>query len=102
MQALKIATTLESKYRRLRRLVDNPLFKNTYKKYEDKEYVDNLVSRCKINILKDWLYRNSPLVDAPIRWLRKEASIYKIKDYSRKGKVEIVDELVRIYKQSAK
>ncbi|MFW9878778.1 MAG: hypothetical protein ACFFG0_37340 [Candidatus Thorarchaeota archaeon] len=99
---VKLARKLEAKYRRLRRFVESTTFQYAWKNEKEKDKILSLIEKCEISELKDWAYNNNPLVDAPLRWLRKQASKYNIPNYSRKTKVQLVDDITRIAKQSAK
>jgi hypothetical protein len=100
----KIAKKLEAKYRRLRRFIESPTFQYAWKKASKNEQsrVLILIDACKILELKEWAYINNPLVDAPLRWLRKKASNYNIPNYARKTKVQLVNDIIRITEQSSK
>ena len=98
MKEIKLARKLEAKYRRIRRFVDSPTFQFAWKKYKNKEYILTLIEDGKIEELKEWAYLNNPLIDAPSRWLKNQANKYNIPNYSRKTKMELVNELSGILK----
>ena len=98
MNPIKLARELDSKYRRVRRFVESEGFKLAYSKCEDKPHVLTLVRFGDIEKLREWTYHTNPLVDAPLRWLRIQAKIKRIKDYSRKTKVQLVENITSVDK----
>lgn len=101
MNPVKLAQNLDSKYRKVRRFVESDNFKAAFNVCDDKVKIVNLIRNGDIKKLKEWVYQTNPLVDAPLRWLRNQAMKHRIKDYSRKTKVQIVDELTAIDKQTS-
>jgi hypothetical protein len=101
MNPVKLAQNLDSKYRKVRRFVESDNFKSAFNRCDDKVKIVNLIRNGETKKLKEWAYSINPLVDAPLRWLRDKAKQYRIKDYSRKTKVQIVDELTAIHKQTS-
>lgn len=105
---IKITKQLEAKYRRLRRFIESDAFQyfwgstKRYKSINNKTVeIDKIIFMIKqgrLEDLKELVYKNNPLVDAPLRWLRRKASQNNITNYSRKTKVQLVDELSRILK----
>ncbi len=99
MKEIKLAKKLEAKYRKIRRFVVSPTFQVAWKKCKDKENVLSLIEDGKIDILREWAYFHNPLIDAPSRWLKDQANKHEISNYSRKTKMELVNELSGILKQ---
>ncbi len=96
MNPVKLAREMDAKYRRVRRFVESDNFRLAYRKCESKKHAIILIQLGDIDALKEWAYKTNPLVDAPLRWLRDQAKIRRIKDYSRKTKVQLVEDITRI------
>lgn len=99
MEEIKIARRMESKVRRIRRLVETPMFARAVSKAEPGSSI-KMIEAGDIIGLKDWVYNNNPLVDAPIRWLRAWASKERIVNYSRMTKAKLVNELTGKFESS--
>ncbi len=96
---IKLAKKLESRYRKVRRWVVSPTFQVAWKKYQNKERILKLIEKGKIEQLKEWAYLHNPLIDAPSRWLKTQANKQGIPNYSRKTKMELVNDLSGILEQ---
>ncbi len=99
MKEIKLAKKLEAKYRRIRRFVVSPTFQFACKRCKDKEGILFLIEKGEIENLKEWAYFHNPLIDAPSRWLKNQANKHGILNYSRKTKMELVNDLSGILKQ---
>ena len=111
MKEIKLARQLEARYRRVRRFVESPVFQCAWKNIKGpnkdiftltENKVLTMINKGKIDELRQWAYLKNSLFDAPLRWLRDQASKHNIPNYSRKTKVQLVDELSGILKQSPK
>ena len=102
MKEIKLAKKLESRYRKVRRWVASPTFQFAWKKYKDKERILKLIEDGKIDDLREWAYLHNPLIDAPSRWLKNQANKQGISNYSRKTKMELVNDLSGIIEQLIK
>ena len=96
---IKLAKKLEAKYRKIRRFVSSPIFQYAWRRCKDKDSILLLIESGDINKLKEWTYFHNPILDAPSRWLKDQANKHGVLNYSRKTKMEIVNELSGILKQ---
>ncbi len=102
MKEIKLAKKLESRYRKVRRWVVSPTFQFAWKKCKNKERILKLIEDGDIDNLREWAYFNNPLIDAPSRWLKTQANKQGIPNYSRKTKMELVNDLSGIIEQLIK
>lgn len=102
MKEIKLARKLEAKYRKIRRFVVSPTFQFAWKKCKNKEHILNIIEKGEIDILREWAYFHNPLIDAPSRWLKNQANKHDISNYSRKTKMELVNDLSGILERLIK